>query len=83
MYGPAPHLPVELLLVLHPHELGERVVVGVELVVQDHLVDRHVRRAVADAGVLHGGAVRGGHTADMSPTLTQQQQQQQQLAANG
>lgn len=52
--GPGPHLPVELLLVLHPHVLSERVVVGVELVAQDDLVaDRHVGADVAETRIFH------------------------------
>lgn len=52
-----PHLPVELLLVLHPQVLGERLVLGVQLVEDDLGAERRVRGDVGEPRVLHVGAL--------------------------
>lgn len=52
-----PHLPVELLLVLHPQVLGERLVLGVQLVEDDLRAERRVRGDVGEPRVLHVGAL--------------------------
>lgn len=52
VFGSGSHLAVEFLLVLHPHVLGERVLLGEAA--QDHfLADLHVRGDVAETRIFH------------------------------
>lgn len=66
----APHLPVELLFVLHPHILRERVLLGV-LLVEDHLGD--FRDDAAQSRVLH--RVLLSHTQSRSLRITETHRQ--------